>query len=549
MKKKAQTTNHRFRFLLSFISLSCLLAFSACSNSQPHISSISPRLGTPGEALLIEGSGFGRERGESYITIGGASPVSQAYLEWSDRKISLIIPEFGDSGLVYVYVGNKVSNAALLGNKSQIPSSDETAHTEEKPLISSLLPQSARIGMPLRIQGSNFSLNREGCRVWFTYAGTGDLSLVDTSEHDLNYISWGDREVQVIVPDGAATGNIYIETRQGMSAPFYFEVTAGPGSKVFPEKRNYTIKYSVDIRVGNASGDNTLYMWMPLPVISASQRRSELLERNTEPYIADYKGVSLYKLDNLQAGEPLRIEQSYIVDVYSVQTRVTAAQVRAEPQPSALESNLLMPSLLVPSDDEAIKKQALQIIARETNPYNKARRVFNWVIGNIDIKDARDDSVGDAGDNAVSALEKKLASPYSANLLLCALLRAAAVPAEPVAGVLVNDFPNTVSHYWSEFWLSGLGWIPVDVALAKGLAPRGFELPDDYGEFYFGNLDNLRIAFSRGETLLSQMNPRGRPVRRNQQYALQSLWEEAVGNIDAYSSLWSGILVDGMYAQ
>jgi hypothetical protein len=45
------------------------------------------------------------------------------------------------------------------------------------------------------------------------------------------------------------------------------------------------------------------------------------------------------------------------------------------------------------------------------------------------------------------------------------------------------------------------------------------------------------------------MDPRGRTAARNRDFALQNLWEEAVGGLEAYSSLWGDITITGVYAQ
>jgi transglutaminase-like putative cysteine protease len=100
-----------------------------------------------------------------------------------------------------------------------------------------------------------------------------------------------------------------------------------------------------------------------------------------------------------------------------------------------------------------------------------------------------------------------------------------------------------IKHYWVEFWLDGMGWIPLDPALGAGAAPRDFALGEAPGRYYFGNLDNQHIAFSRGEHFLNQMTPRGRTVRHRRDYSLQNLWEEAVGDIKSYSSVWSDVTI------
>jgi hypothetical protein len=148
----------------------------------------------------------------------------------------------------------------------------------------------------------------------------------------------------------------------------------------------------------------------------------------------------------------------------------------------------------------------------------------------------------------MEALEQRQFDSYTAALLFCSLARSVYIPAIPVAGVLVNR-GGVLKHYWAEFWIDGFGWVPLDPALGAGIAPEGFNPREDSASWYFGNMDNQRIAFSRGQTLLSQMDPRGRTVTRDREYALQNLWEEAVGGIESYSSLWGDITIIGIYAR
>jgi transglutaminase-like putative cysteine protease len=146
----------------------------------------------------------------------------------------------------------------------------------------------------------------------------------------------------------------------------------------------------------------------------------------------------------------------------------------------------------------------------------------------------------------LEALEEKRADSYSSSLLFCALARAADIPAQPVAGVLINRRMNATKHYWAEFWLDGFGWIPLDPALGAGAPPPDFDLREDHAKFYFSNLDNQRVAFSRGEHSLSRMTPRGRLAIRDREYSLQNIWEEATGGLGSYSSLWSDVTITDM---
>jgi hypothetical protein len=523
----------------------------ACSEEPPVIASIHPRIGIMGEVLTIRGENFGNRRDESYVTIAGAAPTSFSYLNWQDDLITLRLPEFGDSGLVYVHVGGKKSNGALFSNAAAIPKPVRGQDMGFGPRITSVEPPAGAAGALITITGSGFGSSRERGGVYFSWdAESGSAApveartpeSVEVSEADFGYELWSEREIRVRVPDGAISGNMSVRTLRGNSRPVFFEVSGKPGVKTFRDKRSYTISYSVDLQIREAGKPNVLYLWVPQPASSAAQRNISLLSRNPEPFVENYRETILFQLNNLSSRSKQSVSVSWVVDVYSQETSVKAQAIR-EDGDSPVKSIHIQPSPLIPADNPQIKAQAAVLIGRERNPYLKARRIYEWLISEVDIQ------TGPLPGGALEALRNKKADSYMAALLFCSLAKAAGVPSLPAAGVLVDRNRRTSRHYWAEFWIDGFGWIPLDPALGAGAAPELFHRRDDAADWYFGNLDNQRITFSRGQTVLSQMDPRGRTAVHPRSYALQNLWEEAAGGLESYSSLWGDVTITGMYAQ
>jgi transglutaminase-like putative cysteine protease len=527
------------------------LFFVSCGEKAPVISSIDPRIGSGGEVLTIRGENFGLRRDESYVTIAGTSPTSSSYLSWEDDSISLRIPELGESGLLYVWAGGKKSNGILFSNRAGIPKPAQGADMGIGPRISSVTPQSGPVGSLVTITGSGFGGSRERSGVYFAWNAESSAAApaearkaepVEVFEAEFGYELWSEREIRVRVPDGAISGNLEVRTPQGSSRPFFFDVSGKPGTKTYGDKRSYTISYSVNIQVEEASEPNSLYLWIPRPVSSASQRGVELLSRSAEPFVDNYRGTSLFQLNNLNSRSQTGITLSYRVEVYSLKTALQAQLVKSGGD-SPVDSVYLLPGPLIPSGDPRVKTLAAAVTGKERNAYLKARQIYDWLIREGNIRPQV------LAGGVIEALEQKRADPYMAALLFCALCRASGISAIPVSGVLVNRGGETVKHYWAEFWINGFGWVPVDPALGAGAAPASFSLREDRADWYFGNLDNQRIAFSRGQTLLSPMDVRGRAAYRTREYALQNLWEEAVGGLESYSSLWGDITITGTYVQ
>jgi transglutaminase-like putative cysteine protease len=522
-------------------------AFVSCKRDTPLIHTLEPSIGATGETLTIDGERFGDEREDSYVTIAGTPPVSSSYLAWTDTRISFVIPEFGSTGLLYVHRHGKRSNPLLFANRATLPELTQESG-ELPPLITSMSPASATVGSLISIQGSFFGAARENGGVFFPWAGQGDeAGLIQATDYEL----WNDHEIRARVPDGAASGNVEIHTSSGDAitgvAAFAetFTVTAGAGTKTFTDRRQYRISYSVDVKTEQATVPNILYLWLPTPVSSASQRNVSLLERNGTPFAEDYQGTMLFQLSDLKNSATSALSLSYSVDVYTIETTINASRNIAPPSsappssalPSSVPAAYTLSTALIPSGDQRIISLKDRIIGREQNPYENARKIYEWLLAEGNIQG------GSLYNTALEALEQQSADAWSASLLFCALARAAGIPAIPVTGVLVTRSRTAAPHCWAEFWLDGIGWIPLDPALGAGSTSADLASHADPSTYYLGNVDNQRIAFSRGETTLSQMDPRGRAAGYARSYSLQTFWEEAIGGLALYTTRWSDVRI------
>ena len=75
---------------------------------------------------------------------------------------------------------------------------------------------------------------------------------------------------------------------------------------------------------------------------------------------------------------------------------------------------------------------------------------------------------------------------YSA--LFIAMARSVGIPARPVVGFWADPFYGKL-HVWAEFYIEGVGWIPVDPTIGQQSSSKR--------EYYFGNMDNKRLIMSK----------------------------------------------------
>jgi transglutaminase-like putative cysteine protease len=533
-----------------------VLLSSRLAGRPPQIDSITPRSGKPGDVLIVTGRYFGdAKRGNpGEVRISGISPTSGEYIERTDTRISVVIPEEAVSGLVYVITKDGKSRGFLFTNRDEIPVLASGPSRPGEPYIDVIAPMAARVGELITIRGKNFGLDKGHSEVYFTW-GAGskgqaesafDLaSLVPAREANFDYESWSDIEVVLRVPDGAASGNVLVTSDKGKSNSVYFEVLGGAGLKNYSDPRKYSVQYSLSVFDVAASGENILYAWMPHISLSPEQRSVELVSQEPEPMLGNHNGAALFALTNLQKGGKYRIALSWMLDRYAVESQVNPSKLPPAPDTaSELYRRFTAPDVDVPSGSPDVVKALPAILQGEKNQYLKARRVYDYVVSAIAY------SPSARGSDALSTLKAKRGDDFSLAALTCALFRAAGVPARMVAGYISGDSgERTTRHFWDEFYVETVGWLPADPLLGreKSMAPAARNPDVDLKTWYFGNMDNRHITLSRGLDEVNQMRPDGKVRRARDLPYLITINEESVGPITAYTAQFNDLEVTGVY--
>ena len=534
-------------FFFLFVSGAAIYFFATQqTNKKPVITEIDPPVGMPEEMLTITGENFGDARDNSYVDIANSRITGSRYVEWSDRLIKIRLPANVQDGLVTVNTTLGRSEPIFFANKSNIPVPVRSDPKTTFPSIQSVTPASAATGQTVTITGSNFGAVRGAAKVYFSANREGDSpQFIAASAGDYDYEYWSDSEIHVRVPDGAAEGLLYVSTERGESQQLPFSVNFATGKKNYASLRTYSLRTIANLQNNSLDTTQEILLYMPRPAVSSMQPEATLGEISPEPLILDDPNNIIFQGRIPPAEGTLHnFSVTSVVKVYAITANIIPRQIAAYSDKSRLlYKTYTSAEQGIPSAESQIMELAASITGKTRNPYDKAKSIYNYMVDNYKIR-----SMVRTGNVApLDLLERKTGDAFDFAIIYTALCRAANIPALPMCGIFVEGQDSVRDHWWTEIYFENYGWFPVDCALGAGLEYKFFAPSDDPRSFYFGNMDNQHIAFSRGRTQIRTSLSSNRVVQRPRSYALQSCWEETNLSDANYSSLWSAPAIIGIY--
>ena len=528
------------------------------TEESPVIESIIPPVGSPGDVVLITGKNFGDERDMSYVSFSGSKITSSSYISWSDTQIKLVLPANVQDGLVIVGTKEAQSNPALFANEGDIPVLVPTTQQIIKPTITSLSTEKISIGEKLIILGNNFGETRNNSKVLFTIDYNNNIknasyinkrltteNLVEVSAEESGYEYWSNTEIHVRVPSGARTGVVIVENDKNSSDPYDIEILETAGSREYLDKKIYVVQYNADVIDVETSDVSTITLRCPIPVKIPSQNAVDVTEIQPVPLIQNYQNcnVQQFKRDKNSVYKN-SFTQTFVLPVYEVRTKVNPDKIGSMKNlNSAFYMTYTRKDSLVPADTDELVDLYKQIVGKEKNYYKRAKLIYDYMCDNYSItkKNRKNDA------DPMDLITKEKGDAYDFTIIYAALLRTAGIPCVVNSGILINQNLTTQNHWWVDFYMPGVGWIPVDIALGAGMEYKPWSGNIDARDYYFGNMDRHSVTFSRGYTEMKPLSQDNKIITYSKSFALQSIWEEASNNTIKYSSYWSVPVINGVY--
>jgi len=294
-----------------------------------------------------------------------------------------------------------------------------------------------------------------------------------------------------------------------------------PKSRMF----NIRLRYRYDPM---PAGIQKMDFWMPMPFQDNRQRiYNRFIQAAYDPqyYLnPDTGNENIYLSCGVRYGVPMNFSFSFDVE-REEDLRNDFRPRRAMPAPptqeeqkaeKALMARWLRPETLM-TVDAGVRDAAGKITAGRKKPLEKARALYDHILNNMTLLDSARDLQGAGYGNLAFVLKNMKGDSMDFAAAFVGLCRAEGIPARCINGLKAPDKipegPITVYHGWAEFYLEGIGWVPVDPAEGRRNVARR--------SYYFGALDENRLAISIGRDIQLVPPQAGRPLN----YLINPYWE------------------------
>lgn len=238
------------------------------------------------------------------------------------------------------------------------------------------------------------------------------------------------------------------------------------------------------------AGASTAELFVPIPSEDPWQRvRGLEIKGASFSVVHDTRfGNQAARLQMPASGGEVRV--TYEITRLERSADVTRATGREAP--SGYEPWLASDALVPVSD--RVRKIAADVTKGKSTPLAKARAIYDYVLSTMRYEKKGE---GWGRGDIMWACDMKYGNCTDFHALFIGLLRAKGIPARfqigySVPEVAAAELPGY--HCWADFYIDGVGWIPVDASEAWK--------NKDKRDYFFGHHDANRFALSTGRDIV-----------------------------------------------
>jgi hypothetical protein len=253
------------------------------------------------------------------------------------------------------------------------------------------------------------------------------------------------------------------------------------------DPRTWHVTYSLTVKPAVVPAGETIRAWLPIPHTADRQQNIRILSTEPSKFIQSdtQSGLASVYLEKPSLGhEPTEFKVEFEVTTEAHYQPIDPARVQpADPHDPALAHFMGEEAPNIVFTDK-IKQLSAQIVGNETNPYLKARKIFDWVYHKVPWTTAREYSTIES--LPMYALTVGHGDCGIKSMTFMTFCRYNGIPARWESGWTTD--PVKDMHDWCEIYLAPYGWVPVDVTYGPVDSAN-----DREKWFYLGGIDGLRF--------------------------------------------------------
>jgi len=271
------------------------------------------------------------------------------------------------------------------------------------------------------------------------------------------------------------------------------------------ETRQFKFNYAFTVK--NIASGKTVRVWIPAAQSDAFQevkvdsvkgdlplKKTRESKYGNEIYFAETK-ASLAELHFEIAYEVTRRERVAL----NPAPRVVPATLTAKERQEDLQPDALVPITGLPAE------LATKVSEGKAQALDKARAIYEYVFSTMKYDKS---GTGWGRGDVLYACDAKKGNCTDFHSLFIAMARSQSIPARFEIGfpLPADKHSGEVAgyHCWSDFYIEGKGWIPVDISEA-------WKHPEKR-DYFFGSHDVNRVQFSLGRDLRLSPAQNGKPL-------------------------------------
>ena len=279
-----------------------------------------------------------------------------------------------------------------------------------------------------------------------------------------------------------------------------------------PEAATRSLEFTYQVHFPAAENPaGPVRLWIPLPQADGYQDLGSLHIESSVAYTqgrdSEYKNAfAIFKPTAQQAAAGFDVTLRFAATRHEHKVALEGApkNVSATSTADPMLRRYLEPDKLVPLNG-TIAELAKEHTTGDTTQLEKARHIYEYVVSTM-----RYDKSGEGwgrGD-AIWACTAKRGNCTDFHSLFIGMMRASGIPARFEIGFPLPEGKTEGDiagyHCWAEFYLNGVGWVPVD-------ASEAWKNPAKH-DYFFGAHDVNRVFFTYGRDIRLSSEQMGDPL-------------------------------------